>query len=64
MYKYCRKYTKGEREITEEGVGQFFEDLGVDPLDPVTLVISYHMDAKTMGEYTKTEFRQGFQNMG
>jgi hypothetical protein len=58
------KYSKGEREITEEGVGEFFSDLGVDPMDPVTLVISYHMEAKNMGEYTQTEFVTGFTSLG
>lgn len=58
------KYAKGEIDISEEGVGEFFEDLGVDSMDPVTLVISYYMDAKNMGEYTKTEFKTGFEAMG
>lgn len=57
------RYSKGEREITEEGIGEFFDDLGIDPMDPVTLVISFKMEAKVMGEYTKTEFRNGFQAM-
>lgn len=58
------KYSKGEREITEEGIGEFFTDLGIDPMDPVTLVISFYMQAKTMGEYTKAEFKRGFEEMG
>lgn len=58
------EYSSGEREITEEGVGRFFSDLGVDPMDPVTLVISYHMGAKNMGEYTETEFINGFKALG
>jgi len=55
------KYSKGEHEITEEGVQEFFNDLDVDQMDPVTLVISYYMGAKNMGEYSKSEFKQGFQ---
>lgn len=39
------------------------QDLGVDPADPVTLVIAYHMDAKTTGEMTREEFMQGMQRM-
>lgn len=57
-------YAKGEIEITEEGVGEFFADLDVDSMDPVTLVISYFMNAKNMGEYSKTEFKTGFEAMG
>ena len=30
-------------------------------MDPVTLVISYYMDAKNMGEFTKSEFKAGFE---
>ena len=37
----------------------FFEDIGVDPLDPVTLVISYNFKAKTKSHYTKSEFYNG-----
>lgn len=47
-----------------DGINQFLEDINVDPLDPVTLVISYYMEAKNMGEYTQTEFVSGFQKMG
>ena len=57
------KYAKGEREITEEGINEFFQDLGIDAMDPVTLVISFNMGASVMGEYSKTEFRNGFQAM-
>lgn len=45
-------------------LGNFFNDLGVDTMDPVTLVISYHMGAINMGEYKKSEFKHGFQNLG
>lgn len=58
------KYARGEIDINEEGVSEFFNDLGVDQMDPVTLVISYYMEAKNMGEYTKTEFKQGFEKLG
>ena len=55
------EYSKGQIDIGEEGVQAFIEDLGVDAMDPVTLVISYYMEAKNMGEYTKTEFVNGFK---
>lgn len=44
---------------------QFYSDLGVDPqADNITLLISYYMDAKTMGEYTWEEFKFGFNKLG
>ena len=40
-----------------EGITSFYEDLGVDAeTDSVTLVISYHMEAETMGTYSSVEF--------
>lgn len=33
-------------------------------MDPVTLVISMHMQAENMGVYTQTEFLKGFESMG
>lgn len=47
-----------------EGVQKFFEDLGVDPMDPVTLMVSMHMKAKHMGVYEKSEFEEGFSSLG
>lgn len=58
------QYAKGEIEISEEGVQEFFSDLGVDAMDPVTLVVSYYMGAKNMGEYSQTEFINGFKALG
>ena len=49
--------------MTEEGIEAFFKDLNIDPMDPVTLVISYYMEAKNMGEYTSSEFVKGFSKM-
>lgn len=50
--------------MTEEGIAAFCQDLGIDPQDPVILVISYHMQAADMCVYTLAEFQQGFRNMG
>jgi DCN1-like protein 1/2 len=36
----------------------------VDPMDIVTLVISKHMGAETMGEYSFEEFDKGFKDLG
>jgi len=50
--------------MSSDGINQFLDDLELDPLDPVTLVISFYMDAKNMGEYTQTEFVRGFKKLG
>jgi hypothetical protein len=44
-----------------EGIQKFFEDLGVDPMDPVTLLVSRYMKAETMGFYTQQEFETGMK---
>lgn len=48
-----------EERIEAEGIIKLLEDLGVDPFDPVTLVLSLKMGAETMGQYTKEEFTRG-----
>ncbi|OUS43802.1 putative leucine zipper protein [Ostreococcus tauri] len=52
-----------EERIEAEGIIRFLENLGVDPMDPVTLVLSMKMDAETMGKYTKEEFNRGMMMM-
>lgn len=48
-----------------EGIALFYDHLGVDAAsDPVTLVISYYMGAKTMGVYAQEEFVQGLTKLG
>ena len=54
----------GTKKMESEGIQKFFADLGVDPMDMVTLVISKHMNAETMGEYTFEEFDKGFKELG
>jgi len=62
MYK---KYKDKHQDlIMAEGVGQFCEDLGVDPSDIVMLVLSYHLNAQTMCEYTHDEFVNGLAKLG
>lgn len=46
-----------------EGMEKFFNDIGLDPASPLTLLISKYMEAKTMGFYTFDEFQTGFNNM-
>ncbi|KAL4435659.1 hypothetical protein ABPG74_018210 [Tetrahymena malaccensis] len=55
--------TKDTQKIEIDGIVKFFEDLGVDIMDPVTLVISYHLNAKKSGEYAKEEFCGGLQRL-
>lgn len=60
-----RKYSDPSGEIIlAEGISMFCEDLGVDPADIVMLVLSWHMNAATMCEYTRAEFVQGLQKLG
>jgi len=51
-------------KILAGGVMEFGTDLGVDVMsDEVILALSYKMDAKRMGEYTKEEFVKGMTSM-
>ncbi|XP_021864451.1 uncharacterized protein [Spinacia oleracea] len=50
--------------IMADGVDNLCTDLQVDPQDIVTLVISWHMKAATMCEYSKQEFVGGLQSLG
>jgi len=60
---YASYKEPSEEKIGIDGLTKFFSDLSVDPLDPVTLVISYHFESKTMGEYTKDEFFAGMTKL-
>jgi DCN1-like protein 1/2 len=40
------------------------DDLGIDPVDPVVLVIAYHFKAEVMGVFNQSEFIQGMKNLG
>ena len=44
--------------ILAEGIQQLCDDLGVEPADIVMLVISWHLQAALMGEYSREEFIQ------
>uniref|UniRef100_A0A453K5H6 Defective in cullin neddylation protein n=1 Tax=Aegilops tauschii subsp. strangulata TaxID=200361 RepID=A0A453K5H6_AEGTS len=50
--------------IMVEGTSQLCNDLLVDPQDVVMLVISWHMKAATMCEFTRQEFIDGLQSIG
>ena len=51
-------------KIEVEGIQKFYDDLGVDPMNVVTLILSKHMQAETMGFYTFEEFERGFKALG
>jgi len=64
LEKIYKVYKDADEDlIMAEGIGQFCADLGVDPSDPITLVISRYMGANVMGAYTKEEFIRGFQRL-
>eukprot|EP00878_Enallax_costatus_P003752 GHUV01003968.1.p1 GENE.GHUV01003968.1~~GHUV01003968.1.p1 ORF type:complete len:254 (+),score=70.65 GHUV01003968.1:404-1165(+) len=49
--------------ILADGISRFCDDLGVEPSDIVMLVISYHMNANIMCEYSREEWISGFTKM-
>ena len=55
---------KNSKKMEAEGIENFFTDLGVDPMDLVTLQLSKYMQAETMGVYTQQEFETGFRALG
>ncbi|OAY79177.1 DCN1-like protein 2 [Ananas comosus] len=50
--------------ITVDGISLLCEDLQVDPQDIVMLVISWHMKAAIMCEFSRQEFIGGLQSLG
>mmetsp|Transcript_7247 Transcript_7247/g.18337 ORF Transcript_7247/g.18337 Transcript_7247/m.18337 type:complete len:255 (-) Transcript_7247:380-1144(-) len=58
------KYADSEHQkIEPEGITRFCADLGVDPEDSAVLVLSWHLDAKEMGYYTRSEFTGGLEKL-
>lgn len=47
-----------------DGVGQFCEDIELDPTDPAALVMAYYLRASHAAEFTKDEFVNGFAALG
>ncbi|KAJ1696133.1 hypothetical protein LUZ63_004645 [Rhynchospora breviuscula] len=50
--------------ILVEGISLLCNDLQVDPQDIVMLVLSWHMKAATMCEFSRQEFIGGLQSLG
>nr|XP_043627976.1 DCN1-like protein 1 [Erigeron canadensis] len=61
---YSRYKDPYEDMIMADGVSNFCNDLRVDPQDIVMLVVSWHMKAATMCEFSKQEFVGGLQSLG
>jgi DCN1-like protein 1/2 len=55
---------ENEDAVLAEGIMKFCEDLGVEPEDLVMLVFSYHLDAQSMGEFSRDEFESGMESLG
>eukprot|EP00775_Hariotina_reticulata_P012415 gene12415-12550_t len=50
--------------VLAEGISKLCEDLAVEPTDIVLLVISYHMNANIMCEYSHDEWVTGLSRIG
>ncbi|KAD5318109.1 hypothetical protein E3N88_18055 [Mikania micrantha] len=50
--------------VMADGISTLCNDLQVDPQDIVMLVVSWHMKAATMCEFSKQEFVGGLQSLG
>jgi len=50
--------------ILADGVSRLCDDLEVDPADVVLLVLSWHMNAATMCEFSRDEFINGLASLG
>ncbi|GMI88669.1 hypothetical protein like AT3G12760 [Hibiscus trionum] len=57
-------YNRYKDMILADGITLLCNDLQVDPQDIVMLVVSWHMRASTMCEYSKEEFFTGLQALG
>ena len=50
---------EGNEVINPDGLTKFLNDLGLEPVDPLTLMISWKFNAKKSGYYTREEFING-----
>ncbi|KAJ0402927.1 hypothetical protein P43SY_005912 [Pythium insidiosum] len=49
--------------ITDDGIVAFCDELGIDPQDPVILVLSWYMEAEAMCVFTRSEFLCGLEKL-
>merc|ERR1712060_999183 len=62
---FFRRYKAPDADaINSDGIQQLCADLNISPMDPVTLVLSYHCRAEQMGVFTREEFVGGMQRLG
>lgn len=62
---FFRQYKAPDGDtVRSEGIQELCADLCISALDPVTLVISYHCKAESMGIFTREEFSSGMQRLG
>ena len=53
----------GNEIINPDGLTKFLSDLGLEPVDPLTLMISWKFGAKKSGYYTREEFLNGMEKL-
>mmetsp|Transcript_53804 Transcript_53804/g.114876 ORF Transcript_53804/g.114876 Transcript_53804/m.114876 type:complete len:254 (+) Transcript_53804:111-872(+) len=62
---WYRRYKERESDaVGADGIQLLCDDIGITPLDPVILVLSYHCQASQMGVFTREEFLGGMQRLG
>ncbi|PSC72336.1 DCN1 2 [Micractinium conductrix] len=66
IQRLYKKYSAadGEENIGVEGISLLCSDLGVEPDDAVVLVLSWHLGAEAMCEYTRQGFEEGMVKLG
>jgi len=57
------KYSDDGEVIADTGMARLMTDIGADSDDLVSLIIAWLLSAKTLGEFTKTEFVDGFTTL-
>jgi len=59
-----KKYSDAEDgTVGSNGIQRFCKDIGVDPDDIALLVFAWQLGAKTLGEFSKTEFVEGLTHI-
>jgi len=57
------KYSEDGEVISDSGMVKLMADIGADTDDLVSLIIAWLLNAKTLGEFTKNEFIEGFTTL-
>eukprot|EP01156_Anaeramoeba_ignava_P022551 Anaeramoba_ignava/c20785_g4_i1.p1 GENE.c20785_g4_i1~~c20785_g4_i1.p1 ORF type:complete len:258 (-),score=84.90 c20785_g4_i1:146-919(-) len=65
LEKLFRKYKQSNaNKMDAQGVANFFNDLGVDMTDILTLIIAWKLRSKVLGEFSYEEFVDGWGQFG